>query len=485
MKLSEVLTGITQLENTADPALEITGISYDSRTTKAGDLFVAVKGYESDGHDYIDAAVKKGAVCVLCQEKPGADIPYIVTENSRRALAKASANWFGHPSEKLKVIGVTGTNGKTTTTHMIKTIIEKCLGGRVGLIGTNSIIIGDEEQDAARTTPESYELQKLFADMVREGCTHAVMEVSSHALYLDRVYGVRFEAGVYTNLTHEHLDFHGTMAEYAAAKAKLFSQSDKAIINLDDEYAHVMIRAAESANGTVITYSAEKDEADVVAKRIRVFADKVEFCALTLDKLQKFEVGVTAMFNVYNAMAAVTTGLALGIELESMTEAMQNFAGVKGRMESVPTGRDFTVIIDYAHSPDALENVIKPLKELETGRVVTLFGCGGDRDPSKRPLMGEIAARLSDFVIVTSDNPRTEEPGKIIQDILAGMKGTKTPYTVIENRREAIGWAIENAHPGDIILLAGKGHETYQIIGKEKFHFDEREIVREFLEKIR
>jgi len=318
--------------------------------------------------------------------------------------------------------------------------------------------------------------------MADSGCTYVVMEVSSHALFLDRVYGVRFETGVFTNLTHDHLDFHKTMEDYAAAKAILMAQSNHAVVNLDDPYAGMMTAAAA---GSVLTFSADNDSADLVAKRIRTMADKVEFCALTLEQLQKIEVNIPARFTIYNALATLGVGLTLGFTLEDMAEALKSYPGVKGRVEVVPTGRDFTVIIDYAHSPDALEKIIGTFRELEAGRVVTLFGCGGDRDATKRPEMGEIAGRLSDFVIVTSDNPRTEEPGKIIDDILSGMKDTKTPYIVIENRREAIGWALQNAQPGDIIILAGKGHETYQIIGREKNHFDEREIVGDFLRTIK
>jgi UDP-N-acetylmuramoyl-L-alanyl-D-glutamate--2,6-diaminopimelate ligase len=423
-----------------------------------------------------------GAACVLCEEKPDIGIPYVLLENTRRGLAAAASNWYNNPASELKIIGVTGTNGKTTTTNMIKTVIEKCLGARVGLIGTNNNMIGDRILETGHTTPESYELQGLLREMADDGCTYVVMEVSSHALYLDRVYGIRFEVGVFLNLTHDHLDFHHTMEEYAAAKAKLPAQSNRMVVNLDDSYAGMMTGAAA---GSVLTFSADNDSADLVAKRIRTMADRVEFCALTLEQLRKIEVNIPARFTIYNVLATLGTGLTLGLEIEDMAEALKSYPGVKGRVEVVPTGRDFTVIIDYAHTPDALEKVIGTFKELNTGRVVTLFGCGGDRDRAKRPRMGEIAARLSDFVIITSDNPRTEEPGKIIDDILSGMKGTATPYIVIENRREAIGWALQNAQPGDIIILAGKGHETYQIIGREKHHFDEREIVGDFLRTIK
>jgi UDP-N-acetylmuramoyl-L-alanyl-D-glutamate--2,6-diaminopimelate ligase len=481
MKLAQLLEGIPITESTADMGLVITGVSYDSRTTEKGNIFVAVRGYQSDGHHYIGAAVLRGAACILCEEKPEADIPYIIMGNTRRGLAVIASNWYNNPSSELTLIGVTGTNGKTTTTNLIKAIIEKCTGAKVGLIGTNHNMIGDRILETAHTTPESFELHKLFREMADDGCKYAVMEASSHALYLDRVYGIRFETGVFTNLTHDHLDFHKTMDEYAAAKAMLMAQSSHAVINVDVPYADVMRRAAA---GPVLTFSASDDSADLVAKRIRTMADRVEFCALTMEQLQKIEVGIPARFTVYNALAALGAGLTLGLALEDMAAALKAYPGVKGRVEVVPTGRDFTVIIDYAHTPDALEKIISTFKELETGRVVTVFGCGGDRDASKRPEMGKIAARLSDFVIVTSDNPRTEEPGKIIDDILAGMKETKTPYSVIENRREAIGWAVQNARPNDIIILAGKGHETYQIVGREKFHFDEREVVGDFLSAV-
>ncbi|MEL4106015.1 UDP-N-acetylmuramoyl-L-alanyl-D-glutamate--2,6-diaminopimelate ligase [Oscillospiraceae bacterium WX1] len=479
MKLRDLLHEIQVVAQTADMALDITGISYDSRTTRPGEAFVAVEGFESDGHRYIAAAVEKGAAVVICQRPPESDdVPYVLLDDTRRGLAAVSANWFHKPAERLKIIGVTGTNGKTTTTHLIKAMIEHCTGDDVGLIGTNHNMIGQTVLETSHTTPESYELQKLFAEMADAGCTWVVMEVSSHALMLERVYGVQFDVAVFTNLTQDHLDFHRTMDAYAEAKARLFKQAKRGVVNADDDYAG-MITTASSC--PVLTYSAKNDTSDLAAKRIRLYADRVEFCALTLEGLLKIELHIPAAFSVYNALAAIGTGLQLGFSMETIASALFSCPGVKGRVEVVPTGRDFTVIIDYAHTPDALEKVIATFKALKTGRVVTLFGCGGDRDKTKRPLMGEIASRLSDFVVVTSDNPRTEKPGEIINDILKGMKRTKTPYIVIENRKEAIGWALENAQPGDILLLAGKGHETYQIIGREKSHFDEREVVREFL----
>ena len=478
MKLEKLIEGVEVLALHADLNAEISGICYDSRKAGEGNVFVAVKGYESDGHRFIPAAAAGGCTCVVCEDAPETDIPYVLTADSRKALALMSRNWFGDPCSRLKVIGVTGTNGKTTTTHLIKSVLEELTGEKVGLMGTNHNMIADRILPAERTTPESYEIQALLAQMADAGCAWAVMEVSSHALYLDRVYGMTFEVGVFTNLTRDHLDFHKTMEEYAAAKAMLFKICRHAVLNADDEWFETMKNAATCP---VFTFSAEKNEADLVAKNVRLMSDCVDFCMLAIGDLQRVRLAIPGMFSVYNAMSAAAACMQVGLKLGDVCEALGRCRGVMGRAEVVPTGRDFTLLIDYAHTPDALENIITTVKGVASGRVVTLFGCGGDRDKTKRPIMGQIAAKLSDFVIVTSDNPRTEVPGDIIRDILAGMEGTETPYTVIENRREAIGWAIENAQPGDVVILAGKGHETYQIIGKEKYHFDEREVAAEFL----
>ncbi|HHT17294.1 MAG TPA: UDP-N-acetylmuramoyl-L-alanyl-D-glutamate--2,6-diaminopimelate ligase [Papillibacter sp.] len=480
MKLGELTAGLSILQYRADPDLDVKGVSYDSRQTQTGDVFVAIRGFETDGHRYIPQAVKAGASCVVCEEKPEIDVPYILVDNARRALAILSAAWFRHPAKELKIIGVTGTNGKTTTTHLIKSIIEECTGGMVGLIGTNANVFGDVEEEAARTSPESYDLQKLLRRMVDAGCKWVVMEVSSHALVLDRVYGIQYEVGVFTNLTQDHLDFHGTMEEYLRAKSLLFSQCDKGVINLDDPHAQYLM---ENAKCPVVTFSENDVNADIAAKRIKLSADRVEFCVLTIGLLLDVEVRIPSRFTVQNALAAITTAVQLGIDLQCIVGALKNCRGVKGRMEVVPTGREYTVIIDYAHTPDALEKVLISCRELTKGRLVCLFGCGGDRDPTKRPIMGEIATRLADFSIITSDNPRTEEPGRIIEDILKGVTAPKSCYTVIENRREAIAYALDTAQKDDLIVLAGKGHETYQIIGREKRHFDEREVIFEHLSR--
>jgi len=478
MLLRDLLLKVDTLENAADLEADILGICYDTRKLKAGELFVAIRGYESDGHQHIENAVKNGAICIICEEEPKAETPYIIVENARKALAQISAAWFDYPAKKLKLVGVTGTNGKTTVTNLLKQVIEQSTGAKAGLIGTNGNMIGDRLVPSDHTTPESYEIQKLLATMVREDCEYAVMEVSSHALSLDRVYGMEFDVGIYTNLSPEHLDFHGTMEKYAYAKSVLFSISRVSVINIDDKYAQTMLK---NTIGTILTYAINDSFADVVGKNVKLHVDGVEFGALTVGSLIRVVVGIPGLFTVYNALAVITAAHQLGIDFDEAATQLQKCNGVKGRAEVVQTNCDYTVMIDYAHTPDALEKIIVTAKIATKGRVITLFGCGGDRDREKRPLMGNIAAILSDMVIVTSDNPRTEDPTKIINDILAGMENTRTPFYVIENRREAIHWALDNCRPDDTLILAGKGHETYQIIGKEKTDFDERTIVRDWL----
>ena len=481
MKLKELLTDVEVIESNADLETEIGDISYDSRKTNKNDLFVAIRGFESDGHGFIGAAVKAGASVVLCEEKPSVKIPYVLVKNSRVALALVSRNYFKNPTAQMILVGVTGTNGKTTTTMLLKYVIEQCTGEKTGLIGTNQNMIGEKVVPTERTTPESYELQKLFREMADEGCKYVIMEVSSHSLVLERVAGLRFEVAVFTNLTQDHLDFHKTMEEYAGAKALLFERCNKAAINMDDEWGGYM---SERAKCPVFSYSEKKLEADLVAKDIRLSPSNVKFCALAMNSLERVSLEIPGKFSVYNAMSVISAGLLLGLQLNEVCESLKSAKGVKGRVEVVPSPEDYTILIDYAHTPDALENVIRSMKEVTAGRVVVLFGCGGDRDKTKRPIMGEIATTLADYAIITSDNPRTEVPADIIADILAGVKAPKNRYRVIEDRTEAIAYAIDSHLEGDVIILAGKGHETYQIIGKTKFHMDEREIVAEHLLEI-
>jgi len=483
MTLRDLLLDVKPIEVTANLDMEIRDIRYDSREVESGDMFVAISGFETDGHSYIAAAWDRGAALVVCQRKPEIDIPYVLVEDSRTALAYISARYFGQPAKSMKMLGVTGTNGKTTTTLLLKSVLEQCLDVKVGLIGTNENMIGDAAIEAERTTPESYVLQKLLRQMADAGCAYVVMEVSSHALALGRVAGIQYAVGVFTNLSQDHLDFHHTMEAYALAKAQLFAQSDVGLINIDDNYAPIMLEVAKQASCKVISFSVEKNEADLMAKSIRLKTDSVEFSVLVPGEIERMTLHIPGEFSIYNALGVVGTVYAQGVCLPKIAAALGKAKGVKGRVESVPTDGDYTILIDYAHTPDAIENVLTAVRGFAKGRVVMLFGCGGDRDPLKRPIMGEAAARLSDFVIVTSDNPRTEVPAEIIADILPGVEKTDTPYVTIVDRREAICYAIEHHQPGDVIVLAGKGHETYQIIGKEKFDLDERVVIADYLAK--
>lgn len=478
MKLSDLLNGIEVISSNADLNTDITGVSYDSRKTQPGHLFVAVTGYATDGHLYIPKAVENGAAAVICERVPETDIAYIQVSSSREALAVLGANWYGHPAEKMTMIGITGTNGKTSVTYLLKAVLERTVNAKVGLIGTIQNMIGDEVLETERTTPESFELQALFAEMLKKGCTHVVMEVSSHALYLHRVDCVSFKVGVFTNLTEDHLDFHKTMEAYRQAKAILFRRCETGVFNIDDEGA---VKTIPEATCKVLTVSAKKD-ADLAAKNICLHSDRVSFDAVMGEQTFSALVGIPGGFTAYNALSVLGTAAALGIPLEAAVEALKTAKSVKGRVEVVPTpGTDYTVLIDYAHTPDALENVLRSVRTYCKGRLIAVFGCGGDRDPMKRPIMGEIGVKLSDLAIITSDNPRTEDPMKIIEDIRKGADGAGKPYETVENRRAAIARAMELAQTDDIIVLCGKGHETYQIIGTEKTHLDEREIVAQYL----
>ena len=480
MKLAEMLKDIKVLELAADVNSEVSGISYDSRRTKPGDMFVAISGFESDGYAYIPSAIENGACVILCDRVPKAEIPYVLVENCRYALAMASRNYFGDPAGEMCVIGVTGTNGKTTSTYLMKHLLEEKLNAKVGLVGTNGNMIGDELIHTERTTPESFELQQLFREMADAGCTHVVMEVSSHSLTLDRVAGIDFRVGAFTNLTQDHLDFHHTMEKYAEAKSRLFKHCACGCINMDDKWHD---RITDNAKCRLLTYSADGKDADLRASDIRLSASGVEFTAAYMGDTARVTLAIPGKFSVYNALNVMSMGLALGLSLDDCADAMSGAKGVKGRMEVVPTGGDYTILIDYAHTPDALENALRALRDNVQGRLIVLFGCGGDRDRTKRPIMGQIAADNADFVIVTSDNPRTEDPNAIIDEIVEGLKSKTTPHKVICDRAEAIKWAIDNHLPDDVILLAGKGHEDYQVVGHEKRHMDEREIVAEHIEK--
>lgn len=475
MKLSQLLGGLPYGVHD----VEVTDVTNDSRKVTAGTAFVCIRGTHQDGHKYAAAAANKGAAAVIAEHNVGVDCQVIIPD-TRRAYGTMCSALYGDPKEHLKLIGVTGTNGKTTTTFLIKSVLEH-FGKKVGLIGTIQNMIGDTVIPTDNTTPDAHELHRVFREMVDQGCEYAVMEVSSHALEQERVAGLHFAAGVFTNLTQDHLDYHITMENYVAAKKKLFSMTDAAIVNSDDAWA---ARMTDGIACAVSTYAVHDASADYRATDLNYRPDGVSFQFCDGTHRAAVSLHTPGCFSVYNALAAASTLLTLGFDFDRTVEYLSQTSGVKGRAEVVRTDRDFTVIIDYAHTPDGLENILNAFNSIKTGRLVVLFGCGGDRDVTKRPKMGKIAADLADYCIVTSDNPRTEDPNRIIEDILAGMKDTKTPYTVIENRRDAIRFAVHNAQKGDIIILAGKGHETYQIVSTTKNHFDEREVVRDALAEL-
>lgn len=479
MKLSLLLENTEILENHADMDAEIAGVSSDSRTVGQGELFAALSGFETDGYRYIPMAVQNGAAAVVCEKKPTVDVPYILVRSARAALAAIAANFYGHPADRLKMLAVTGTNGKTTVTYLLKNVLEQALGAKVGLIGTIQNMIGDEVLPTERTTPDILELQALLHQMVEAGCTHAVMEVSSHALMLNRVDGIHYAVAGFTNLTEDHLDFHKTMDAYCDAKSLLFRQCDVGVLNLDDFYYE---RIRSRADCRIMSYSTKQNCADLTAKNIRLKSDRVETDVVIGSEICRLELGIPGAFSVYNALTVTLMAVALGIPLSEAAKALRTAKGVKGRMEVVPTpGKDYTVIIDYCHTPDGLENALQTVNGFCRGRTIAVFGCGGDRDPFKRPVMGAIAAENADLCVVTSDNPRTEDPNAIIGQIVGGMKGAA--YKVIENRAAAIEWAMDNAKKDDVILLCGKGHETYQEINRVRHPMDEREIVAAYLEK--
>lgn len=498
MRLSQLLEGITvtklfqtvygQMVTTHD--VEIGKLQYDSRKVQRSDCFIALKGGKYDGHTFIQNAINQGAKVVVLQHDevlPDSlcmhrGVIKVVVPDTRKALAVMSSNYYGHPSEKMKFIGVTGTNGKTTTSHLVKAILE-ATGEKVGLVGTIEYKIGERILPATHTTPESLELNELFGMMVEDKCTSVAMEVSSHALDQSRIYGLDFDVAIFTNLTQDHLDYHRTMEKYFEAKKILFTElkpTSYAVINHDDRWG-IMIN--DSIRTKTISYGIDS-AADVQAKDLK-FA--MNGTTLTINNSHgefTFTTSLIGKFNIYNVLAAYSTGLALGIPREQIIQGINNMKNVRGRFERIASPSGWTAIVDYAHTPDALENCLKTIQDIlptqNRGRIITVFGAGGDRDKTKRPLMGRIAGDYSDIIIVTSDNPRTEEPEKIIDDIIRGITRHASVLRELD-RRTAIERAISCAQRGDVILIAGKGHEDYQVIGQEKIHFSDREIVEKLI----
>jgi UDP-N-acetylmuramoyl-L-alanyl-D-glutamate--2,6-diaminopimelate ligase len=481
LRLGDLVKDLPGAELHADADQDIAAVTHDSRQSNAGSLFVAIRGLAADGHDFIDAALRKGATAVVSEEPPRENVPWVRVGDVREALALLSASVFGHPSRDLDLVGVTGTNGKTTTAYMIDSALRET-GDPVGLIGTVEYRIGDRVAEAVRTTPEAPELQSYLRQMVDGGCHHGVLEVSSHSLALKRVLGVEFQVGVFTNLSRDHLDFHGDMDAYFAAKRILFDsllrKGGHAVINVDDDRGAELARTTEHPVSTCSL----SPGADFTAEDVRLSFEGTHFRARTPAGVFDVQTSLLGRFNVLNALCAFGACFALGLPPDAVQRGIASLKGVSGRIERVDVGQDFTVLVDYAHTDDALKNLLESVRELKPRRLITVFGCGGDRDRSKRPLMGAVAARLSDVLILTSDNPRSEPPEAIIDDVRRGIPAARADETqVIVDRRDAIARALELGREGVVIVIAGKGHETYQVVRDRKVPFDDRQVVREEL----
>lgn len=477
MLLSELVKN-TDVKIYGDINPEIDNISFDTRKVNEKSLFVCIKGINTDRHGLIGDALTKGCRAVVTEypvEMSGA--ANVVVKDTNKALAMFSSIFYGSPDKKMKIIGVTGTNGKTTTTMLIKKVLEEC-GFKVGLIGTNEIMVGDASVPSSNTTPEAPELFGYFAKMADEKCDFAVMEVSSHSIALDRIYGIEFEAGAFTNLTQDHLDYHKTMENYAETKSRFFTYCKNAVINNDDDYAKVMEKGVDSHKTRLLGYSV-KQPSDFKAENVVHKDDGVEY---NVNGIQ-VNFPIPGGFSVYNSLCVFAVCSALGVAADKIAAGLKNASTVKGRCELVPVDKPYKIIIDYAHTPDGMKNILKTVNEFKKGRVICVFGCGGDRDRLKRPIMGDIGERYADILIVTSDNPRSENPERIINDIMSGIENGKKVYRE-PDRKEAIKLAMSLARENDIILLLGKGHETVQKFKDYSVEFDERKIVKELCDLI-
>lgn len=485
MKLRELVKNLDILEKHGNIDIDIENVAYDSRKVKEHGVFVAVKGFKHDGHKYITEAILNGAKAVITQIDIPAyeNITIIKVKDSRLALAKLSSVYYNEPSKYLDLIGITGTNGKTSTSYLIKSILENA-GRKTGLIGTIENIVDGEIIKSKNTTPESLDLQKTFNSMLKANTDICVMEVSSHSLELLRVESSDFNIGIFTNLTPEHLDLHKTMENYLNAKIKLFYKTkDFNIINIDDKYGLKIVRKLRNVETPLMLYGID-NKSDIHASEISNSLDGVKFLLETPKGNIDIKMNIPGIFSVYNGLAAASCGVALDIELENIKKGLESVAGVRGRFEVIHTNRDFSVIIDYAHTPDGYEKILSTVEQFSDGRKIIIFGCGGDRDRTKRPIIGEIAAKHCDLCILTTDNPRFEDPEEIIKEIIKGVKKANGRYIKIIDRKEAIRYAIENRRPKDVILLVGKGHETYKKIGDKILPFNEREIVFEILDEL-
>ncbi len=465
--------------------IEITNLTIDSRKAEEGTLFFCIYGLHTDGHKYIPSAFEKGCRAVVCERKVEnlpEGITAVRTENTRALLCQVAKGFYGDPSSKFSLIGVTGTNGKTSTTYFMESVLNT-IGRKTGVIGTIEIRMDGKKMPlhlATSTTPDTIELNEIFKAMADEGVQEVVMEVSSHSLELKKVDGLNFEVAIFTNLTQDHLDFHGTMENYAAAKAKLFTMCKNAVINIDDEWSKVMLEAAKCP---VTTFGIDSD-ADVRAENIVYYMDRSTFDVNLDGKVYSFELHVPGRFSVYNALGVIAAAGMLNIPADKIVEGINAIKGVPGRIQNIPNDKGFNVIVDYAHTPDGVEKILRSVREFTKGRIITVFGCGGDRDRTKRPIMGRLAAELGDISIITSDNPRSEEPMDILKEIEVGVKPVSDAYELVVDRREAIYRAVALAKPGDSVVIAGKGHEDYEIFKDKTIHFDDAEVAKEALEDL-
>ena len=490
MQLNKILNGIENYKSKGDIEIDILSVEDNSKNVKPGGLFVAIQGYDFDGHDFVSEAISNGAIAVvldmradLKKLKMPENITVVIVEDTRIALAVCACNFYGNPSKKFKLIGVTGTKGKTTTTYMIKSILEKS-GKKVGLIGTIENFIGDKSLgESSRTTPGSIELQRMFHQMAEEKCDVVVMEVSSQSLKLNRVLGSYFDIGVFTNFSGDHISEkeHPDMEDYFKSKEKLFAMCPKGFVNADDFKTWILEK--DSPKCEFKSYGID-NSCDLLAKDVTITNISVDYKVKIGTKNERIKVNIPGRFSVYNSLAAISVAEEFGVSTEDIKEALLNIK-VPGRSELVVSSDDYPIMIDYAHTVDSLSNILKAVKTYTRGKVICVFGCGGDRDREKRPLMGEVAGKIADYSIVTTDNPRTEKPEDIIKEIEAGISKTKGKYEVIVDRKEAIKKAIKMMNKKDIVVICGKGHEKYQEINKEKIPFDEREIIKEILEEIK
>ena len=486
MILKDLIKNLKYITLTGNENVQIDSLTIDSRKVGKNTMYCAIKGFNVDGHKFIKNAIDSGASLILCEDieniEKNDNIAILQVENTRKALAIIAKNFYNNPTENINLIGVTGTNGKTSTTYFLEQVMieHKKTVGVIGTIETRENGKKIDFEFATSTTPDTIELNELFKTMANDKIENIVMEVSSHALELYKVEGLKFNIGIFTNLTQDHLDMHKSMENYLKAKSKLFNMCNIGIINIDDEYADELIK---NATCKIFTYSIEK-ESDLQAININYFMDKVTFDVKINDKLESFVLNIPGRFSVYNALGVIGASIMQNIPIEVIKEGIKNIKGVPGRIQTVPNNKGFNVIVDYAHTPDGLDNIIKAVREFTKGRVITIFGCGGDRDRKKRSIMGEISARLSDYTIITSDNPRSEVPEAIIDEIETGVLPITSNYEKITSRKEAIYKGVRMAKENDSVIIAGKGHENYEIFADRTIHFDDTEVAFEALEEL-